>query len=125
MTLKGIELEIWLRSDQHASIKTIFPVVGDPATWSDDEIETVLTAMLRAIHQEQTPTATADGSIALRGFSWIVNDYEGGVLIALELSIGAVVAGPFPVAAEVLTKKIDRVMSLHRPSYVPPGLTIQ
>ncbi len=125
MTRNGIELEIWLRSDQHASTRTIDPPVGEPADWTDHDVEAVLTGMLRAMHQAQDPTAPADATIALRGFSWIVNPYEGGVLIALELSIGAVVAGPFDIADDVLTKKIARVMSLHRPSYVPPGLTIQ
>ena len=53
--------------------------------------------------------------IALRGFSWIVNPFEdGGVVIALEMSLGAAVAGPFDVPAPDLTARIQRVMDADR-----------
>jgi hypothetical protein len=53
--------------------------------------------------------------VALRGFSWIVSPFEtGGVVIALELTLGAVVAGPFDVAESDLTARITRVMSADR-----------
>ena len=49
--------------------------------------------------------------VALRGFSWIVNPFEaGGVVIALELSLGAVVAGPFDMPERDLNEKIERVL---------------
>jgi len=44
----------------------------------------------------------------LRGFSWIVNPFEsGGVVIAIEMTLGAVVAGPFDVPESVLTGMIQ------------------
>jgi hypothetical protein len=123
-TPNGIEVEIWLRSDQRASTVTIFPPVGEPSAWTDDEVEAVLRGMLRALDLASDPATERE--VQLRGFSWIVSPYDqGGVLIAMELQLGAVVAGPFPVAEDVLTKKIDRVMGQHRPLYVPPGSTIQ
>lgn len=122
----AIELEIWLRSDQHATNRTLMAEVGSVAGWTDDDVESVLKGMLRALDQARDPAASADRPIALRGFSWIVSPFErGGVLIALELSIGAVVAGPFDIGEDALTRKIDRVMTQHRPLYVPPGVTIQ
>jgi hypothetical protein len=52
--------------------------------------------------------------VALRGFSWIVSPFEsGGVVIALELTLGAVVGGPFDVAESQLTAAIARIMSAH------------
>jgi len=79
----------------------------------------VLTSMLRAMDQAQNPGSDPDRPIALRGFSWIVNPFEaGGVLIALEMSLGAAVAGPFDVAERDLTKMIQRVVDAAR---VPPG----
>jgi hypothetical protein len=51
----------------------------------------------------------------MRGFSWIVNPFEsGGVVIALELSLGAVVAGPFDIAESDLSQMIQRVMAAER-----------
>ena len=53
----------------------------------------------------------ADRPVALRGFSWIVNPFdEGGVVIALEMSLGAIVAGPFDIAERDLSAMIQKVM---------------
>jgi hypothetical protein len=49
--------------------------------------------------------------VSLRGFSWIVNPYdEGGVVIALELSLGAIVAGPFNIAERDLSVLIQNAI---------------
>ena len=110
-----IPLEIWLRTDNHATSRVIRPVEGDPRAWTDDDVQAVLTGMLRAIGLANDPAAPADRPIALRGFSWIVNPFDsGGVVIALELSLGAVVAGPFDVPERELSARIERVIAMHR-----------
>ena len=49
--------------------------------------------MLLEMHRLKHP-GEAETSIALRGLSWIVNPYEdGGVLIAIEITMGAAIAG--------------------------------
>ena len=61
-------------------------------------------------------------TIALRGLSWIVNPYdEGGVVIAIEITLGAAVAGPFHIDKARLDAMITRVMAA--PS-VPGSTTI-
>ena len=53
----------------------------------------------------------AERSIALRGLSWIVNPYEeGGVLIAIEITLGAAIAGPFDIDKASLESMITRVL---------------
>ena len=53
--------------------------------------------------------------VALRGFSWIVSPFEGGgVVIALELSLGAVIAGPFDIVERDLSTMIQRVIAAER-----------
>ena len=50
--------------------------------------------------------------IALRGLSWIVNPYDdGGVVIAIEITMGAAVAGPFAIDKAALEAMIARVLS--------------
>ena len=57
----------------------------------------------------------------MRGFSWIVNPFEGGgVVIALELSLGAVIAGPFDIAERDLSAMIARVMAAERAAMPNP-----
>ena len=110
-----IPLEIWLRAENHATSGVIRPVDRDPSAWTDDDVNAVLTEMLRALDLAKDPAAPPDRPIVLRGFSWIVNPYhEGGVVIALELSLGAVVAGPFDVPERELSERIARVMAKHR-----------
>ena len=110
-----IEIEIWVRGDNHATTQCISPVNRDPKAWTDGDVADVLVAMLRAIDRAKNPDADPGRPIALRGFSWIVNPYEGGgVVIALEMRLGAIVAGPFDVPERDLSAAIERVMAADR-----------
>jgi hypothetical protein len=110
-------VEIWLRGTNHATTETIAPVDREPRAWTDGDVTAVLTGMLRALERAKHPDADVDRPIAMRGFSWIVNPYEGGgVVIALELTLGAVVGGPFDIAERDLSSAIERVMNAGRAS---------
>jgi hypothetical protein len=117
----NIELDIWLRGTNHATSQVITPVGREPRAWTDADVTAVLVGMLRALERAGNPDADAGRPIALRGFSWIVNPFEtGGVVIALELTLGAVVAGPFDIAERDLNAMIARVTAAARAS-VPAG----
>ncbi len=109
-------LDIWVRGDNHATTAHIAPVPRAPQDWTDEDVAAVLAEMLRALDRARHPETDPERPVALRGFSWIVNPYEGGVLIALELSIGAVVAGPFPLVERELSARIARVVESARAS---------
>src|SRR5262245_47145644 len=116
-----IQTEIWLRGDNHATTAVIAPVTEEPRAWTDADVAAVLVGMLRAIDKAKHPDAPADRHVALRGFSWIVNPYEeGGVVIALEMTLGAVVAGPFDIAERQLTAMIARVIAAE--GVTPPSV---
>ena len=104
-------VDIWLRGDNHATTETIAPVVREPRAWTDGDVTDVLVGMLRAIDRASRPDAYEDRPIGLRGFSWIVNPFEsGGVVIAIEMTLGAVVAGPFDIPESVLTGLIQEAI---------------
>lgn len=108
-------VDIWLRGDNHATTEVIAPVSREPRAWTDADVAAVLIGMLRALDRARHPDAGEDRPIGLRGFSWIVNPFEsGGVVIAIEMTLGAVVAGPFDVAESVLSGMIQRVMDAER-----------
>jgi hypothetical protein len=110
-----IQLDIWLRGDNHATTQVIAPVDRDPRAWTERDVAAVLAGMLRALDRAKNPEAAADRPIALRGFSWIVNPFEtGGVVIALEMTVGAVVAGPFDIAESDLNSLIEQAMAADR-----------
>jgi len=107
-----IEAEIWVRGEQHATTHVIASLERQPRAWTDADITMILVGMLRALDRAKNPGAEEDRPIALRGFSWIVNPFEmGGVVIAIEMSLGAIVAGPFDIADRDLSTMIDRVMA--------------
>jgi hypothetical protein len=107
----SIPVDIWLRGNNHATSDVIAGPAPQPQEWTEQDVATVLEGMLRAIDKARDPTAPGDRPIALRGFSWIVNPYEGGgVVIGLEMTLGAVIAGPFDVPEARLTAMINRVM---------------
>src|SRR5262249_55768206 len=116
----NLSVDIWLRGENHATTLPLPALPRDPASWTDADVAAVLTSMLRAMGQASNPDADPDRPVALRGFSWIVNPFEaGGVVIALEMSLGAAVAGPFDIAERDLTKMIQRVVDAAR--MPPPG----
>jgi hypothetical protein len=120
-----IPLDIWLRGDNHATSQVISPVRREPRRWNDEDVTAVLVAMLRALEQARNPDADANRPVAMRGFSWIVNPFDtGGVVIALELSLGAVIAGPFDIAERELSVMIQRVIAAQRTAMPKTGSNV-
>ena len=112
-----IQLDIWLRGTNHATTYVIAPVGREPRAWTDTDVQAVLVGMLRALDRANDPSVDAERPVAMRGFSWIVNPFdEGGVVIALELSLGAVVAGPFDIPERDLSSMIARVVAAEAPA---------
>jgi hypothetical protein len=110
-----IPLEIWLRGENDGKTLVIPALEREPRAWTEADVTSVLVNMLRAIDRAKNPAADQGRPVALRGFSWIVNPFEtGGVVIALELSLGAVIAGPFDIPERDLSALITRVMAAER-----------
>lgn len=103
-------VDVWLRGDDFATTHTIDRVTAAPDAWTDDDVRVVLEEMLRTMNRLKHPEE-AGGTIALRGLSWIVNPFdEGGVVIAIEVTLGAAVAGPFDIEQAELEAMISRVL---------------
>jgi len=107
-----LNVDVWLRGQDFARTESIDGITKEPREWTDEDVKAVLEGMLRAMHRLKNPGEADPPHIALRGFSWIVNPYEdGGVLIALEITMGAAVAGPFDIDKTALEGMITRVIS--------------
>jgi hypothetical protein len=112
-----VTVDVWLRGSDFATTEAIDGIVRAPRDWKDDDVRMVLEGMLRAMDRRKRP-GEADREIVLRGLSWIVNPYEdGGVVIAIEITTGAAVAGPFEIDKASLEAMIERLLS--RPSLPP------
>jgi len=115
----NVSVDVWLRGQDFATTKSIPGVLREPHAWTDDDVRTVLQGMLLAMHRLKHPNET-ETPVVLRGLSWIVNPYEeGGVLIAIEITMGAAVAGPFSIAEPELTSLITRVLKTEREMRAP------
>ena len=105
-----VSVDIWLRGTDSAATATLDDIPGAPAAWTDEDVRFVLEGMLRAMDRMKRP-GEEDRPIALRGLSWIVNPYDdGGVVIAIEITMGAAVAGPFDIEKTALETMISRVL---------------
>jgi hypothetical protein len=110
-----LSVDVWLRGDIHATTHAVPGVAREPRAWTDADVTHLLVGMLRAMKRASDPGADPDQPIILRGFSWIVNPYDaGGVVVAIEMSLGAAVAGPFDVPERELNEKIQRVLDAER-----------
>lgn len=107
-------VDIWLRGEETASTCSLPGLTREPDTWTDDDVRVMLEGMLHEMHRLKHPNDESR-SVALRGLSWIVNPYEeGGVVVAVEITLGAAIAGPFNIEKQALEAMISRVINAAR-----------
>jgi hypothetical protein len=108
------DIEIVLRGRDDATVRRLRHDGNDPSRWTEIDVESVLKTILLAIEHVKNPGSTQE-YVALRGFSWIVEPADGGVVIALEIPMGAAVAGPFDIPQGRLDSMITRVLASNGP----------
>ena len=86
-------VEIVLRERDYAVTEEVHHHGNSPSSWTELDVEGVLKSMLEAIDRVKNP-GDEPRPVRLRGFSWIVEPTDGGVVIAMEIPSGAAVAGP-------------------------------
>jgi hypothetical protein len=107
----NVDVDVWLRGQNVATTQSISGIPHEPGAWTDDDVKAVLEGMLAAMHRAKHPREEP-APIALRGLSWIVNPFEdGGVVIAIEITLGAAIAGPFDIGQRELEAMIGRVVT--------------
>ena len=117
----NVDVDVWLRGTDFATTASVEDIPRAPHEWTDDDVRLVLEGMLRTMHRLKHP-GEADRAVALRGLSWIVNPYEdGGVVIAIEVTLGAAIAGPFDIDRTALEAMITRVLE---PPAAPPSTMV-
>ena len=117
-----IPIEVVLKGRDFAVTESLVVDHGEPATWDDAAVRDVLIELLRAIGRAENPSVAADRVILLQGFSWIVEPTApGGVVIAIEIPMGAAVAGPFAIEQAELDARINRVIRAERGLLSPQG----
>ena len=112
----NFDVEIVLRERNYAVTEHLQHAT-DARAWTDEDVESVLKEILLAIDRVKNPEAV-DRYVALRGFSWIVEPTDEGVVIAIEIPMGAAVAGPFDIDGPQLDGMITRVLAAARPRSV-------
>jgi len=103
-------VEVVLKNRDVASVQTVSIPFGEPPTWTDAAVREALVGILRTIERVQFPGAPVDRPVVLRGFSWIVEPVGDEVVLAIEIPMGAAVAGPFRVDQAHLDALITRVL---------------
>jgi hypothetical protein len=112
------DVEIVLRERDYAVTERIEHGT-EPASWREIDVETILKQMLLAIDRVKNPSQ-GTRAVVLRGFSWIVEPLGEQVVIAIEIPMGAAVAGPFAIEQERLDALVRRVVA----AAAPPGPTV-
>ena len=117
-------VEVVLRERDYAVSEEV-KSTSAPREWTEFEVEDVLRDILRAIDRARNPESAETRHIALRGFSWIVEPSEDGVVIAIEIPMGAAVAGPFDADPAQLSALITRTLERQpRMPQMPPSETV-
>jgi hypothetical protein len=107
-----LEIEVWLRGNDFATTFVVKTEMVTPAGWTDRDVRVLLEELLRSIDRAKNPDADPRRPVALRAFNWIVSPFEGkGVLVSVEIQLGAAAAGPFAVDQAELEAMITRVVA--------------
>lgn len=115
-------VEVVLKGRDAAVTKSVVVSHGEPTTWNDSAVRDVLVEILRTIDRVDNPDRAGDLRIVLQGFSWIVEPVDDQVVIAIEIPMGAAVAGPFAIEQAVLDASISRVLRAERQVMQPPTI---
>jgi hypothetical protein len=116
-----VSVDVVLRGTNVAKTETIEGIPRAPEAWTDEDVRMLLEGMVRAMDRQRRP-GEEDRPIVLRGLSWIVNPYdEGGVVLAVEITLGAAVAGPFAIDKARLEQMVTRILA--QPDF-PPATTV-
>ena len=117
--MTAFNVEVVLKNRDFAVTETVVVPHGAPATWDERAVHDVLTEVLRAIDRVQNPHAPRDRAVTLTGFSWIVEPSDGQVILAIEIPMGAAVAGPFATSQSVLETLVSNVVRAARQKTSP------
>jgi hypothetical protein len=112
-------VEVVLKGQDAAATEQVTVPYGEPATWDDAAVREVLVAIIRTIDKVQNPANAEGRAVILQGFSWIVEPVGNQVVIAIEIPMGAAVAGPFSVGQQELDAIIARVLRTERKFLAP------
>jgi hypothetical protein len=106
-------VEIVLKGRDFAVTESV-TVSREPLAWTDADVRYVLVEMLRAMARSDDKQGAAGRDVVLQGFSWIVEPDGDRVVIAIEIPMGAAVAGPFAIGQAELDAMIARVIRAER-----------
>ena len=112
-------VEVVLKGRDFALTTDVAVSHDETVPWTDAVVRDMLVEILRAIDRAQNPNAAADRMVVLHGFSWIVEPAGDQVVLAIEIPMGAAVAGPFSIAEPELTQRITRVLKAEREMRAP------
>jgi hypothetical protein len=113
------DVEVVLKGRDFAVTESVSVEHGEPASWDDLAVRDVLVEILRAISRAENPQTASERGVVLQGFSWIVEPTDGRVVIAIEIPMGAAVAGPFAADQARLEATIARVLRTERQLFAP------
>lgn len=112
--LMTFPVEIILKGREFAVTTSVVVPSDEVPVWTDAMVHNMLVEILRAIDRTENPQAPPDREVVLRGFSWIVEPLDGQVVIAIEIPMGAAVAGPFDIGQTELDALISRAIRADR-----------
>src|SRR5215467_9975070 len=113
------DVEVVLKGRDFAITEAASVDRGEPSSWDDEAVREVLVEIIRAIDRAQNPDTAGERTVILQGFSWIVEPANHGSIIAIEIPMGAAVAGPFAIGSAELDTMIARVVRAERQAFAP------
>jgi hypothetical protein len=105
------EVEVVVRASGKVTVQTLYHDGHEPPAWTEEDVRAVVTLMLLSVDRAASGSTDVEKTVALRGLSWIVTPFDAGSAIAIEITAGSVIAGPFDIPERQLTSLITRAIA--------------
>ena len=105
------DVEVVVRASGRVVQESLYHDGPEPSAWDERDVRAVLTLMLLAVDRAASGRTDVSRPVALRGLSWIATPFDQGAAIAIAITAGSVVAGPFDIPERLLTSLITRTIA--------------
>ena len=113
------DVEVVLKNRDFAVKESVAVPHGPAATWDEAAVFDALVELLRALGGVLDPVGAGVRPVILTGFSWIVEPLKDDVILAIEIPMGAAVAGPFRMPQARLDALVTNVLRMERQRQAP------
>src|SRR5690606_34419975 len=104
------DVEIMLRGNERVYTERVHHIGNEPADWTVEDASTLIHSVLKAIDRVLNPDRGEEPATSIRGVNWIISQFEGRPVVALEIHSASAVAGRIAIDSDRLESLLSEAV---------------